>query len=400
MVIRLLADQNIVGLDCLPAEDVEVTAVPGRTINAKDLRGIDALWVRSVTPVNAKLLGESGVSFVGTATAGVEHIDLPYLHERGIAFSSAPGANANAVVEYVLTALVTLGTPWEALEGGASLGIVGYGAVGRRLAAVAQAMGWRVRVSDPPLEAYSRAVRSIDSLNERSLGDGDLSLFAPLEEVLRCSVVSLHCALVSDSSWPTYHLLGDREFEHLDASQWLINASRGEVIDTAALRAHLRRPRPVNCVLDVWESEPDIAMDLLASPSLHLGTPHIAGYSWDAKWHGTRMLWESMQAEGLVQRILQSGKEETPKPLVLSGTAMSELATIFAQRYQIRKDDQALRAIASLTTAKRACAFDALRREYPMRRELRGSSVQLRQGKLTEDAERICAALGLGLVVT
>ena len=122
--MKLVADENIVGLDCLPG-DVDVITAPGRAIDRELLRDADALWVRSVTPVTAELVGDSPLRFVGTATAGVEHVDREALAEGGIRFAAAPGANAMAVVEYVLAALLQQREPWERLEAGGALGIVG-----------------------------------------------------------------------------------------------------------------------------------------------------------------------------------------------------------------------------------------------------------------------------------
>ncbi len=287
-MIRLLADENIVGLSQLPTDEVTVTAVPGRQLSRSQLVGFDALWVRSVTRVDEALLAGSSLRFVGTATAGVEHIDQAALKDRGIAFAAAPGSNANAVVEYVLAAMAQLGDPWERLEQGAVLGVVGYGEVGRRLVAFARAMGWSVKVHDP---WYRRAIEHSVSEGEAGRPGSDAG-FCSLDELLEATVISLHSSLHKREPWPSYHLLDARALGKLSCGQWLINAARGPVIDNAALLTHLRGTDAVNCVLDVWEGEPVFEAKLLAQPALRLATPHIAGYSWDAKWQATRMLYD------------------------------------------------------------------------------------------------------------
>lgn len=352
----LVADENIVGLEALPA-GVEVRALPGRSIDAAVLRGADALWVRSVTPVTRALLAGTRLRFVGTATAGREHVDLAALAEKGIAFAAAPGANAMAVVEYVLAALLALKAPWRRLEAGATLGIVGCGAVGRRLARFADAMGWSVCVCDPWLDSDAAG---------RDL--------AALEQVLGCEVISLHCSLEHRDPWPSYHLIDAAVLGRLDERQTLINAARGAVVDNAALLEHLRGRKPAQVVLDVWEGEPSIDWRLLEAGTLRLATPHIGGYSWDAKWAATRMLWQAMRAAGVCHGAL--GQAEAPLPALpalstASGADDVEATSALIRAcFDIRRDDAALRAVALQPPARRAADFDGLRKAYPLRREV------------------------------
>jgi erythronate-4-phosphate dehydrogenase len=200
--MRLVCDENIVGLEAL-ADRCELVTAAGRAIGAQLLRDADALWVRSVTRVDATLLAGSSLRFVGTATAGVEHIDRAALAQRHIPFAAAPGANANAVVEYVLAALAELAEPWRRLDQGGSLGIVGYGHVGRLLARVATGLGWRVRVSDPWVEAGGEAVPGT----------------AALADILDCDVISLHCSLHDRAPWPSRHLIDGPALARLRGEQ-------------------------------------------------------------------------------------------------------------------------------------------------------------------------------------
>lgn len=384
--MRLLADENIQGLDCLAPFDIEVRRAPGREISRASLADVDALWVRSVTQVNEVLLSDSAVRFVGTATAGVEHVDTAYLQRANIAFAAAPGANANAVAEYVIAALLSQREPWQALQAGETLGIVGFGHVGRRLQAIALALGWSVCVCDPWVETR------------------ESSRFRSLDEVLSSAVVSLHCDLHQRAPWPSHHLMGERELSLLTGKQWIINACRGEVIDNAALYGHLCGPSPGNFVLDVWENEPNFDVRLLAQPALKLATPHIAGYSRDAKLGAARLLLDAMRRMELLPHTRIDGEIGLSSPdaaLELKITDASvdtdfgwAMAMMDAS-YRINSDDRDLRQISTLSEEKRSVGFDQLRKNYPERRELRGR--WLKAGQPTEALVRVAEAFGVEL---
>ncbi|WP_439106796.1 4-phosphoerythronate dehydrogenase [Congregibacter sp.] len=377
-MIRILADENMVGLDLLPSDELEIQTLPGRNISPGDLEGVDVLWVRSVTQVTRSLVQNSQLRFVGTATAGLEHIDEEALQEQGIAFAAAPGANANSVVEYVLAALAELRTPWECLERGETLGVVGYGAVGSLLATVAKTLGWSVKVCDPWLES-------------RQAG-GD---WVSLAEVLKCRVISLHCSLHANKPWPSYHLIDASALAGLDGSQWLINAARGAVIDDAALLEHLQRENPVNCVLDVWEGEPHCDLALLSAPSLKIATAHIAGYSWDAKWQATCRLYQRLIDAGLVSTAIStdSAGASTLKPV--EGRGVDFVRDLVRQRYAIWDDDALFRGLAKLAEEEQASGFDSLRKHYRVRRELRGSQLTLPPNESAKDVHALAQALGV-----
>ncbi|WP_439102606.1 4-phosphoerythronate dehydrogenase [Congregibacter sp.] len=377
-MIRVLADENMVGLDQLPQDELHIRTIPGRSISPADLKDIDVLWVRSVTQVTEALVKNSRLQFVGTATAGLEHIDHGALEAQGIAFSAAPGANANSVVEYVIAALVELQEPWNCLEEGDVLGIVGYGFVGRMLAQVARDLGWQVRVHDPWLAA-----------------DDPAGNWASLEEILECRVISLHCSLHKQNPWPSFHLIGAQSLARLDGSQWLINAARGAAIDNSALQEHLTGDNPVNCVLDVWEDEPYCRWSLLAMPSLKLATAHIAGYSWNAKWKATKMLYDKLIDVGLVEAPVQDDPGRGSELDPVQGSGVNLVRGLLGQRYRTRDDDELFRNLAGLPAAARAGHFDALRRGYRKRGELRGSRLSLAGVEVGPELQRIVRALGV-----
>lgn len=358
-MLRILADRNIPAVhDCF-GHLGDVRTVEGRGLQAADLAAVDVLLVRSVTRVDEQLLAGSPVRFVGTATAGVDHIDIPLLRRRGIGFAAAPGANANSVVEYVLAAIAAVDDYLERLLSGGRVGIVGYGHVGSLLARRLQALGISSLHFDPWLE------------------QGALAAPASLAEVLTCDVISLHPSLTAADPWPSRHLLGPEALGTLGRQQLLINASRGPVLANDALLLRLRQTNAPRCVLDVWEFEPAVPPALLEC--VQFGTPHIAGYSHDAKLAATLILAKALREQ--MQLDSAEAASGAPAPLLelppeLLGVDL--LRHLCRLRYDLGADDQRLRAavLGAPETDARA-AFDRLRKDYPLRRELAGSVVRV-----------------------
>lgn len=359
--MKIVADENIPLINEFFGHLGEIVRLPGRTLTAADVRDADALIVRSVTPVNRALLEGSQVKFVGTCTIGVDHLDQAYLAERGIAWSSAPGCNANSVVEYVYAALAQLDINW--LQG--SVGIIGCGNVGGQLYRRLKAQGVSLRCYDPNLSAAQNP---------------DLT---SLEEVLACDVISMHTPLVRDGAYPSFHLLGSAELAQLKPGAVLINAGRGAVVDNQQLLALLQTRSDLRVVLDVWEPEPDISLALL--DKVVLGSPHIAGYSYDGKLNGTEMIYQACCKAFAVAP--EASLAELVPPLAhnqLDTAGLThpwELAKhLIKQAYSIADDDTRLREQASLARAGEVVfgeAFDQLRKHYPRRREFHNYQVVL-----------------------
>lgn len=375
MSLTILADENIPGVEHYVGSLGVVARFSGRALLPEQLAGVDVLLVRSVTPVDARLLGQSDVVFVGTATSGVDHIDRDFLDERGIAFRYAPGSNAQSVVEYVFAAICGVADYLERVLAGGHVGIIGYGVIGKALAARLAALGIRYKVYDPWLDA------------------SDIDYPGTLEEVLASTVVTLHPELTDRQPWPSRHLLNAATLAQIPPDSLLINASRGEVVDNSALETLLARGAGPEVVLDVWEGEPAIKTALLRR--VRFGTPHIAGYSHDGKLLATRMLVEGM-AQALDLPWHDPGSAAGEPPLLhldprLTATAL--LRSVVSQRYDIAADDAALREISeSGDSALAAAGFDRLRREYPRRREILGSRVNV--GALGAAQQKTVRGLG------
>ncbi|MDR5897880.1 4-phosphoerythronate dehydrogenase PdxB [Halomonas vilamensis] len=361
--MKLVVDANIPAADACFGGFGEVIKRPGREISAEHLRDADALITRSVTPVNASLLAESAVRFVGTCTIGIDHVDTHYLAEHDIAFASAPGCNAEAVVDYVLASLLTLAERqgWRLLD--RCVGIVGVGNVGSRLQARLQTLGLDVLACDPP-----RAEREGES--------GFTSLETLIE---RCDVLCLHTPLVSTGPHATQHLLDAERINELAPGTVVLNAGRGDCIDGLALRSRLAGQNDLTAVLDVWENEP--AIDAALHDLATLATPHIAGYSLDGKLRGSLMIHQALAAH-VNETSELSLNAICPSPALASMTLQQALPSEDALRlcaravYDVRRDHERLtREAYALGVAK---GFDACRVNYPLRREFSTLSVRLK----------------------
>ena len=380
MTLNIVADENMEGVVEAMGDLGAVHLLNGRALRREDLQEADVLLVRSVTQVNAALLNSTPVRFVGTATSGFDHVDRAYLQREGIGFAHAPGSNANSVVEYVLAAIAAVDDKLEQLFAGGRVGIIGYGNIGKLLANRLSRLGISYKVYDPWLEK------------------GQLNNPGSLEEVLQCDVVSVHAELTRQNPWPSFHLLGESELALLNENSLLINASRGEVVDTLALEHCLCRESSPTVILDVWEGEPHVRESLLSR--VKLGTAHIAGYSLDGKLLATRMLKEALLKHLGGSAMAGSGSEpEGVPPICLpdSSTGAMLLRALLQHNYSILVDDQLLRAaVPGQDKATATAAFDQLRKRYRVRREVYGADVDVTLGDSAD--QRIIEAMGCKLV--
>ena len=359
--MKLVIDENIPLANRFFGEFGDILALPGRAITAEDVADADILIVRSITEVNQGLLENSKVRFVGSCTIGMDHIDTDYLDSRGIKYTNAPGCNANSVVEYLISCLSILtethSVDWNKL----SVGIVGYGNVGSLLAQRLKKLGMSCVAYDP------------------FLSEPELVSF---EEVLACDVITLHVPLTTDTAYPTYHLFNQSVLAQLKPHQVLINASRGAVIDNQALLQVLSQENSFTAILDVWEGEPDINVSL--ARKVLIGTPHIAGYSYDGKVAGTEMVYRVLcQHVGFPVRHTSGQFLEEPPLAQMTFTSNANvdwsIHTAIRACFDVRHDHSLLQASLRLPAEERMAAFDFFRKNYRCRREFSGIKVKLKQ---------------------
>lgn len=345
--MRIVVDENMAGADAAFARFGEIVMRPGRSIAPADLAGADALFVRSVTRVDAALLAHSPVRFVGSATIGTDHVDTGWLAARGIGFAHAPGCNADAVADWVIAALAVLAARGRFSFGRGSAGIIGAGSTGSRVARRLAALGHACRICDPP--------------RAEAEGGGD---FVDLAAALDCDVVSIHVPLTATGRHPTRGMIDATALAAIPPDAVLLNAARGGVVDEDALGTRLDDGPPLAVALDTWAGEPAIDADLLAR--VDLGTPHIAGYSLEGRLRGTAMVAAAAAACFGVDHAWDWAAALPPPPaLQLAGNLPATVLTA----WDPRSDDARLRAILRRPAVERPPAFDTLRRDYPVRRE-------------------------------
>lgn len=362
--LRIVADANIPAARDAFGRFGSVRLLPGREITRAATEAADVLLVRSVTRVDEALVGGTPVRFVGTATAGTDHVDAAALARLGVAFASAPGSNATSVVEYVLAALLHLAGLDEIA--GKTLGVVGAGAVGGRLVPRARALGMNVLVCDPPRAAAGHV-------------DHD---YRPLNDVLAAAdIVTLHTPLTGpgESRWPTRGLIGAQEMTAIKLRSQLVNAARGSVVDGPALLASYLYGRLGAFVLDCWPGEPSPNPDLVERALI--ATPHIAGYSAEGKLAGTAMVTEALRDWAAVEGLEVPAPWTAPAATVRFINAPDRtraltdalwLSSLQRASYSIFDDDERFRAAmdaAGPDPTARAAAFAELRRAYPTRHE-------------------------------
>lgn len=362
-MLRIIADENMPHARTFFSRLGMVETVSGRSIRKEMVKKADALLVRSVTSVNEALLKGTNVSFVGTATIGTDHVDQAWLSEQGIGFASAPGCNAESVANYMASALVFAAgrMGWTLSE--CVLGIVGVGNCGSRVERVGRALGMEVRLNDPPLA--------------RATGKAK---YRPLEELLDCDVLALHVPLTREGPDPTWRLIDEGVLKRMKPGTVVINACRGFVLDEGAALQRLAAGRLGGLILDAWENEPNIHPNLLRAAML--GTPHIAGYSYDGKLNGTRMIYEAACRH--FGRPPETVRVEMPQPAVEHITVRggqrefdAAATEVLMGAYPVLRDDAALRRAAAPDPEAVGPVFDRLRKTYPVRREFEATNLRL-----------------------
>ncbi len=357
--MKLIIDENIVQAKEAFKDFGETVFISGREINNQVLLDADVLIVRSITKVNEDLLKNTKVKFVGTATIGTDHIDQKYLQENNITFSSAAGCNSYSVTEYVFSAITYFANKYNFSISDKSIGVVGYGNIGTKIVKIAKALGMKVIINDPPLERESSE-----------------NIFSPLEEALKCDIVTFHVPLNKDGIDKTVRLLNEQNISLIKENTILINSSRGPVVCNKILKERLKKRNNIHTVLDVWQTEPNFDSELFEL--VEIGTPHIAGYSFEGKLNGTKIIYDALSD------YLE--KEKTWKPVfekvsdnkinILDNETEAKIfQKLFNKSYRIMDDDLSMRKSIGLSDDKKSAHFDSLRKNYRKRRELNNFEV-------------------------
>ncbi len=356
---NIIIDENIPLLGSVFKSFANVTTVNGRKIDRELLirSNCDALIIRSITKINEKLLDKTGVKFVGTSTSGTDHIDLQYLKTNNIAFAYAPGSNANSVAEYVVYSILMWAKSNCFKLKDKTIGIVGYGNIGRIVATYAKAIGLRVLVNDPPLK-------------DENFIFPDFVNYCTLDELCRQSdIITNHVPLTKNGKYPTWRLFAENELNQLKTGSLFIHTSRGYVVDEKPLLERLAK-REIIGVLDVWENEPVVNQQLVKY--CFMATPHIAGYAYDGKLKGALMMAEAVEEnfnikvdKEILKKELNSGVRK------ISVNSNPEVIIENLEHNRRLKNDyiEFLQTMLIEDEKERGAAFDRLRKNYPRRRE-------------------------------
>lgn len=340
--MKIIIDSYIPYIKGALDQVADVVYLPYQEINAGNVRNADALIVRTRTHCNEQLLAGSKIKFIASATIGYDHIDASYCCEKGISWTNAPGCNALSVAQYIASALSFLSRKNDFKLRDKTIGVVGVGAVGSKIVKLASSFGMRVLLNDPPRER-----------NERS---GQFVSLACIAE--QADIITFHTLLNIAGEDKTFHL-GNRDFfKSLQRRPVIINAARGEIVNTAALLQAIEEGDVSDVVLDCWENEPFADSDLLSNVAL--ATPHIAGYSADGKSNAAQ---QSVRA---VSRFFGLGLndwqvEALPAPQKIGFSQELTVKDFFLQTYPIEADSDNLRHHPE--------NFETQRSNYPFRRE-------------------------------
>jgi erythronate-4-phosphate dehydrogenase len=353
-------------------EDVaKVIYLPGSKTTPEIVRDADAIVTRTRTICNRELLSGSAVKFIATATIGYDHIDTDYCDSVGIKWTNAPGCNSKSVEQYIASVLMVLAERNEWTLSDKTIGVVGVGNVGSKVARIAEIFGMKVLLNDPP--------------RERAEGK---EKFVSLETIQHeADIITLHVPLNMKGEDATYHLGDDSFFSKLIRKPVLINSCRGEVTETEAVKKALKAEIISAFVCDCWENEPDLDLDLLALTEI--ATPHIAGYSKDGKATGTLMSVQAISSffDLGLENWRPTGIEKPVEPVFeIDGSGLTEqqiISKAILHTYDIRNDDRDFRKDIAL--------FEQLRGDYPTRREFPAFTVKARdvEGKTIEKLKQL-----------
>jgi erythronate-4-phosphate dehydrogenase len=354
--MKIIIDDKIPYIRGAFEQVAEVIYLPGIKTTPDIVKDADAIITRTRTICNEKLLKDSSVKFIATATIGFDHIDTDYCRQAGIEWTNAPGCNAESVNQYIASALFSWSMRKRTDLAGKTIGIVGVGQVGSRVANTCETIGMKVLLNDPPRERVEGS-----------------SKFVSLKTIQQeADIITFHVPLNMTGEDATFHLVNSEFLFKLKKQPLLINSCRGEVFKTEAVKQARKSEIISGLIIDCWENEPDIDLELLNI--VDYGTPHIAGYSKDGKANGTKM---SVQA---VSRFFNlgldnwqpSGVEPPENPVFeIDGNQRREysiLAEAILSTYNIETDDEALR--------NNSKDFEKQRGDYPVRREFDSFTVK------------------------
>ena len=371
--MELLVDRQITGAEKIFSHLGAVRLFDGGDIKSTDLGQAEALIVRSVTKVNAKLLSSSVVRVVGSATSGTDHVDLPFLTKRGIQFFDAKGCNSRAVAEYVVCCIFDYCHAASMRAGDLTVGIIGFGHVGQALGAMLDDLSVKFVVYDPFRKDMDKELR-----------------VASLDEIFDCNVITLHVPFTMEGEFPTAGMVSRKYLARLKPKQLIINSARGGILDERALVDQIQRTKNLYSIIDCWVNEPRIDADL--SAVVFRGTPHIAGHTREARHRAAEILYARI-SEWLKLSVpaFSSMRNSCPSQKVMfkEGLAIHELLLSICP-LDLHTDK--IKTLSQMTVTEKRTHFDGIRQKHGLRSEF--SAYSIGSSKLDNATIRILKILG------
>jgi len=348
--MKIVVDENVSFADLAFGQIGNVVLSEGRKITNEIIKDADALIIRSVTNVTNELLNNTNIKFIGTATIGTDHVNIEALNKRKIKFANAKGCNSNAVAEYVITAILSISDKHKINISGKSIGIIGFGNVGKKVEILSKAIGLKPVVNDPPLQA--------ENYNYK---------FHSLEEALSCDFITFHVPLNKSGIYKTVHLLNNQNINLIKKDAVIFNTSRGSVIDNSALLTKIEKDGNLT-VLDVWENEPNCLSQLINK--VEIGTAHVAGYTYEGKVIGTKMIYDQLcnflnirpsWEPPIFEKVLNNYSYNN------ESSFYSNLLFITNNIYDIYADSESFKQM--MLSGNASENFDKIRKNYKLRNE-------------------------------
>lgn len=346
--MNIIADRNIPYLKGIAEQYGNVTYLDGAAFTNEAIKNADTLIVRTVTHFDEKILKGTNVKLICSATIGYDHIDTDYCDSHDITWKNAPGSNSSSVQQYIVSSLISIARKKGFDLKDKTIGIIGVGNVGKKVAKACEILGMKILLNDPPRQ------------QTESLPD-----FVSLDTIIEeADIITFHTPLIKEGKYKTYHLADQHFFSQLQREPIIINSARGAIIDTSAIKKALKDNLISGAIIDCWEQEPLIDIEFMNL--VDIATPHIAGYSADGKANATRMSLESIaNFYGLTKEpLLQVKAPEPTNPIIdLKNFEKSENPEfdVILQTYNPNSDYERLKTFPE--------TFKRLRNEYPLRRE-------------------------------
>lgn len=361
--MNIIADKNIPYLKGVAEKLGNVTYLDGADFSHDTIKEADTLIVRTVTHFDETILRGTNVKLICSATIGYDHIDTAYCDAHNIVWKNAPGCNSGSVQQYIISSLITIASKKGFKLQDKTIGIIGVGNVGKKVAKACETLGMRILLNDPP--------------RKRSEGNND---FVDLKDIMEgADIITFHTPLIKEGEDRTLHMANSDFFSSLKKKPIIINSARGSIVDTVAIKDALKAELISGAIIDCWENEPRIDIEYLSM--VDIATPHIAGYSADGKANATRMSLESVaNFYNLDKSSIIDIQAPTPSNPIIDldnyKNTENRIYEAILETYNPMKDFTQLKAAPD--------TFKQLRNEYPLRREYHAYTI-----RNASDEERI-----------